>query len=71
LTGKAQKYTGGTSMSNDPLYPVFELLETRLLEGFYIKHQDDVWWLFNPDGEGHCSGKTLRELFVNLILVDG
>lgn len=53
-----------------PLYPVFELLETRILEGFYIKHQDDIWWLFNPEGNAHCWGKTLREMFVNLILVD-
>jgi hypothetical protein len=55
---------------DDKLYPVFELLETRLLEGFYIGRNDGIWWLFNPDGEGHCCGKTLRELFVSLILVD-
>jgi hypothetical protein len=58
-------------MNDDPLYPVFELLETRLLEGYYIKHQDDTWWLFHPDGDGHCSGKTIRELFVNLIFTEG
>ncbi len=52
------------------LCPVFELLETRLRQGFYIALQDDTWWLYNADGEGHCSGKTIRELLINLIFTD-
>jgi hypothetical protein len=71
LTGKTAKSIGGTSMTTDLLYPIFELLETRLSQGFYIKKQADTWWLFNPDGDGHCSGKTIRELLVNLIFTEG
>jgi hypothetical protein len=54
----------------DRIYPVFELLEARLRQGFYIALQDGTWWLYNPDGEGHCSGNTIRELMVNLIFTD-
>jgi len=54
----------------DRIYPVFELLETRLLQGFYIGRQGETWWLYDFDGEGHCSGKTIRELMVNLIFTD-
>jgi hypothetical protein len=59
------KHTG-----NARIYPVFELLEARLLQGFYIALQDGTWWLYTPDGEGHCSGKTIRELMINLIFTD-
>jgi hypothetical protein len=54
----------------DDLYPVFELLETRLEQGYYFSKQGNRWWLFDPDGEGHCSGLTIRELLTNLIFVD-
>ena len=54
----------------DDLYPVFELLQTRLEQGYYFNKQGDRWWLFDPDGEGHCSGLTIRNLLTNLIFVD-
>jgi hypothetical protein len=54
----------------DDLYPVFELLETRLEQGYYFSKQGNRWWLFDPAGEGHCSGRTIRELLTNLIFVD-
>jgi hypothetical protein len=52
------------------LYLAFDLLETRLLDGCYIGRQDGSWWLFNADGDGICSGVTLRDLMVNLIFTD-
>ena len=54
----------------DQLYPVFELLQTRLEQGFCIKQQEGRFVLFNPDGSGHCSGKTVREMLTNLIFTD-
>ena len=62
----------GQIMTNkeDQLYPVFELLQTRLEQGFYIKQQEGRFVLFNPDGNGHCSGKTVRDLLTNLIFTD-
>ncbi len=54
----------------DDLYPVFELLQTRLEQGYYIAKQSGCWWLYDFDGEGHCSGLTIRELLTNLILTD-
>ncbi len=50
--------------------PIFDLLQARLDQGFYIKKQDDRYWLFNPDGEGYCSGITLKSMMVNLIFTD-
>jgi hypothetical protein len=56
--------------TNDPLYPVFDLLEARLLDGCYIGRVDKAWWLFDEDGEGICTGQSIRELMVNLIMVE-
>jgi len=50
------------------LYPVFDLLEQRLLDGCTIARQNSGWWLFDADGNGICSGVNIRGLMVNLIL---
>jgi hypothetical protein len=52
------------------LLPCLDLLEERLKQGFEIKFQDDLWWLFDEKGEGHCSGESIRKLMVNLIMTD-
>jgi hypothetical protein len=61
------------------IYPVFELLEARLGHGYYIGMGAQrraggfgpaSWVLYSPGGEAHCSGKTIRELMINLILTD-
>jgi hypothetical protein len=54
----------------DDLYPVFDLLENRLTQGCYIVKQGDYWWLFDAGGEGLCHGETIRQLLVNLILME-
>jgi len=65
------RLTGGTALmvENDGLDPL-ELLEARLSEGCKIEHQDGKWHIFEADGEGVCSGETIRELLINLIFTD-
>ena len=58
-------------MSKKLDFPVFELLEEYLSNGFYIKKQRGFWWLFNEDGDWFCRGRTIREMLVNLIFTDG
>jgi len=48
--------------------PSIDLLEARMKSGAVIKHQDGRWCLC--DGDIVCSGKTIREMLVNLIFVD-
>jgi hypothetical protein len=55
---------------NRKVYPVFDILENYLAGGAYIAHQDGEWSLCHPNGEAHVSGKTIREMLVNLILRD-
>lgn len=57
-------------MTEEQFYPVLDRLEERLNEGYYIVKQHDSWWLCRPEGDGHCRGKTIRELLVNLIFTD-
>jgi len=52
------------------LYPVFDILESLLQRGCTIQEQDDRWWLFDKDGEGVISGQTLRDMCVNLVMMD-
>ena len=52
------------------LYPVFDILESLLHRGCSIQEQDGRWWIFDDTGEGVISGKTFREMCVNLVLMD-
>ena len=52
------------------MVPSIDLLQTRLENGCYLSKQDGEWWLFEEDGEGICGGKNLRDILVNLILLD-
>jgi hypothetical protein len=45
---------------------LFDELQIRLDKGCYIDHQDGLYWLFYPNGDGLCSGKTIKELLENL-----
>lgn len=54
-------------MTTDP-YPIFDILERLLSTGHEIKKQDDLWHLFRGDGEGLMTGRTFRELCVNIVL---
>jgi len=47
-----------------------KLLEARLSEGCKIEYQDGRWHIFEADGEGVCSGETIRELLINLVFTD-
>lgn len=49
-------------------YQIFDILERLWVAGFETIHQDRRWHLFAPDGEGIISGKTFRELCVNIVL---
>jgi len=51
-------------------YPVFDILQELLHYGATIKEQDGRWHLFAKNGEGIISGTTLREMCVNLVLMD-
>ena len=57
-------------VTEEQFYPVLDILEERLNNGYYIVKQDGLWWLCNPEGDGYCRGKTIRELLVNLIFTD-
>lgn len=57
-------------MTEEQFYPVLDRLEERLNEGYYIVKQHGSWWLCSPEGERHCSGKTIRDMLVNLIFMD-
>ncbi len=54
------------------LLPIFETLGQFIKDGCYIKTQDDGegerFCLFARDGEDMASGKTFRELCVNIVL---
>ena len=52
------------------MIPSLDLLQSRLEDGCKIKKQDGVWYLFEQNGEGVCSGETIREMLINLIFVD-
>ncbi len=57
-------------MSIDKFYPVLDLLEDKLSEGYYIQYQTAYWHLFDPKGNSHCQGSSIREMLVNLIFTD-
>jgi len=50
--------------------PALDLLQARLEKGAVIAHQNSFWWLFDKNGEGICSGSTIRLLLISLIFVD-
>jgi hypothetical protein len=51
-------------------YPLLDLLEERLREGFTLGWLDGKWRLFNNYSDVHCSGNDIRDLMANLILTD-
>ena len=51
--------------------PALDLLQARLELGCKIEYQDDMWCLFEKDGEYVTGGDTVREMIVNLIFKDG
>jgi len=56
---------------NKQKWPAVDLLEKYLAEGYSLSHKGDRWWLSLPYSIEGISGKTLRDLLLNLILVDG
>ena len=51
------------------LIPAIDRLQDHLETGCYISNNlGDQWWIFDKDGEGVCSGDSIRGLLVNLIL---
>ena len=60
------------SIAFNAVIPALDLLQTRLEAGCEIKYQDDGrWCLFDTHGEYVTSGKTVRDMIVNLIFTDG
>ena len=57
-------------MSELPI-PSLVILEEYLKNGYYIECQYDKCCLFKEWDELFVSGKTLREMLVNLIMADG
>lgn len=41
-------------------------LQVCLERGCTIKYQDEAWWLFERNGEGYISGKSLYNLIENI-----
>jgi len=54
----------------DTVIPSLDILETRLEQGCTIEKQSGKWWLFDKDGEGVCSGYTIRKMLIELIFTD-
>ena len=50
--------------------PAIDLLQDRLERREYLAQQDGQWHLFDSGGEGVTSGKTLRDILLNLIWID-
>lgn len=48
-------------------FPVFDLLQNEFENGSKIVKQDGVWNLVDKEGDRIASGKTFRELLINLI----
>ena len=51
--------------------PALDLLQARLEAECKIEYQDDMWCLFEKDGEYVTGGDTVREMIFNLIFIDG
>jgi len=54
----------------EQMHPVIDRLQDRLEDGYTIEFQDGKWYLFDLACEGICSGNSLRDLLINLIMVD-
>ena len=54
----------------EQMYPVLDRLQDRLEAGARIEFQNSKWHLFDSDGEQVCYGDSIREMLVNLIMVD-
>lgn len=54
------------------LYPGFSILENEIRQNgcLLLLESDGVWRIRNPDGKVITSGKTIKDLHVNLILWD-
>lgn len=50
--------------------PGLDRLQERLEKGATIIFQDNRWNLFDKQGNGICSGKTIQQMLLNLIFVD-
>jgi hypothetical protein len=50
--------------------PSIDLLQARFERGQKLAMQDGKWHLFDKEGEGVTSGKTLRDILLNLIWMD-
>ena len=56
--------------NNFDIISALDLLEEHLERGEYLKKQDGLWWIFDEDGEGVTSGRTLRDILISLIFID-
>ena len=59
------------SIAFNAAIPSLDLLQVRIMEGCKIKEQDGLFCLFESNGECVTSGKTVREMIINLIFTDG
>lgn len=50
------------------MYPIFDILPRLWASGFKTVEQDGEWHLFEKGGDGLMTGKTFRELCVNIVL---
>jgi len=50
--------------------PALDHLQKRLERQAYIAKQDGLWHLFAKSGDSITSGRTIREMLINLIFVD-
>jgi len=48
--------------------PIFDVLPRLWSDGYRTCEQDGNWHLFRKDGEGIATGKTFRDLCVNIVL---
>lgn len=52
----------------DEIIPGLDIIEEYLSNGAKIKWQDELWWVFDKNGDGLYCGSTIRKLLVNIIL---
>ena len=52
------------------MIPALDRLQDRLEAGDRIVFQDGKWRLFDSEGEQVCSGDSIRDMLISLIMVD-
>ena len=54
----------------EKVVPALDILQEKIETGHVISHESNRFVLRSKDNEWYCSGKSIRELIVNLIFME-